>query len=49
MNSHIYEVLPESETVLWDLWYPEAGTLLEWWNAADGSEWRWKIEFYNHT
>jgi hypothetical protein len=26
----------------------EVGTLLEWWNAADGSEWRWKIEFYNH-
>ena len=25
MNSHIREVLPESETVLWDLWYPEAG------------------------
>jgi hypothetical protein len=136
MNSHIHEFLPESETVLWDLWYPEAGatgmsiargrlnptdvlwihaapptlevtvrtadgrvvatgkslirsgprfpmtrlwldgvqvrredrwptaadlgnlvilpggevgTLLEWWNAVDGSEWRWKIEFYNHT
>ena len=25
----------------------EAGRLLEWWNAADGSEWRWKVEFYN--
>ena len=136
MNRHMREVLPESETVLWDLWYPEAGatgvpfargrlnptdvlwihaapptlevtvrtasgrvvakgeglirsgshfpmtrlwldgvqvrredrwptaedqgnlvilpggevgTLLEWWNAADGSEWRWKVEFYNHT
>jgi hypothetical protein len=135
MNVHIHDFLPESETVLWDLWYPEAGatgvpiargrlnptevlwvhaapptlevtvragngqviargasltrsgprfpmtrlfvdggnirredrwpgsadqgnlvilpggevgTLLEWWNAADGSEWRWKIEFYNH-
>jgi hypothetical protein len=135
LNIHIHDVLPESETVLWDLWYPDAGatgvpfargrlnptdvlwvhaapvtldvmvraadgrvvaqskdlarsgphfpmtrlwldgaqvrredrwpsvsdqgdlvllqggevgTLLEWWNAADGSEWRWKIEFYNH-
>jgi hypothetical protein len=26
----------------------EVGTLLEWWNALDGSEWRWKVEFYNH-
>lgn len=25
----------------------EAGVLLEWWNAPDHSEWRWKIEFYN--
>ncbi len=25
----------------------EAGCLLEWWNAADRSEWRWRIEFYN--
>src|SRR2546429_9970868 len=25
MNSHIHEFLPESETVLWELWYPEAG------------------------
>src|SRR2546428_9604722 len=25
MNSHIHEALPETETVLWDLWYPEAG------------------------
>ncbi|MBI4317359.1 MAG: hypothetical protein HY675_02620 [Chloroflexi bacterium] len=27
----------------------EIGILLEWWNAADGSEWRWRVEFYNHT
>jgi hypothetical protein len=27
----------------------EVGTLLEWWNAPDGSEWRWKIELYNHA
>jgi hypothetical protein len=26
----------------------EAGTLREWQNADDGSEWRWSIEFYNH-
>ncbi|MEK7215248.1 MAG: hypothetical protein AAB289_06610 [Chloroflexota bacterium] len=25
----------------------EVGRLTEWWNAADGSEWRWKLEFYN--
>ena len=26
----------------------EVGTLTEWWNAPDGSEWRWQVEFYNH-
>jgi hypothetical protein len=26
----------------------EVGELLTWWNAEDGSEWRWQIEFYNH-
>jgi hypothetical protein len=26
----------------------EVGTLLEWWNAEDGSEWRWRVEIYNH-
>jgi hypothetical protein len=26
----------------------EVGKLLSWWNAADGSEWRWQVEFYNH-
>ena len=26
----------------------EVGILLEWWNAADESEWRWRIELYNH-
>ena len=26
----------------------EVGTLLEWWNAEDGNEWRWRVEFYNH-
>jgi len=26
----------------------EVGQLKSWWNADDGSEWRWQIEFYNH-
>jgi len=26
----------------------EVGTLTAWWNAHDGSEWRWSVEFYNH-
>jgi len=26
----------------------EAGILRSWWNADDGSEWRWQTEFYNH-
>ncbi len=25
----------------------EAGILKSWWNAADGSEWRWNLEFFN--
>lgn len=25
----------------------EVGILCEWWNAEDGSEWRWRVEFYN--
>lgn len=25
----------------------EVGILKEWWNAEDGSEWRWSVEFYN--
>jgi len=27
----------------------EVGTLSSWWNAGDGSEWRWQIELYNHV
>jgi hypothetical protein len=27
----------------------EAGTLRAWWHADDRSEWRWTVEFYNHT
>ena len=26
----------------------EVGILQSWWNADDGSEWRWQVEFYNH-
>jgi hypothetical protein len=26
----------------------EVGQLMSWWNAEDGSEWRWQVEFYNH-
>ena len=26
----------------------EVGILIAWWNAEDGSEWRWQVEFYNH-
>jgi hypothetical protein len=26
----------------------EVGVLIAWWNAADGSEWRWQVELYNH-
>jgi hypothetical protein len=26
----------------------EVGILRRWWNAGDGSEWRWTIELYNH-
>ena len=26
----------------------EIGRLMAWWNAADGTEWRWSVEFYNH-
>ncbi len=27
----------------------EAGLLRAWWHAEDRSEWRWQVEFYNHT
>lgn len=25
----------------------EVGILQAWWNAEDGSEWRWRVEFFN--
>jgi hypothetical protein len=27
----------------------EAGILKAWWHAEDHSEWRWQVEFYNHS
>lgn len=27
----------------------EAGILQSWWNVEDKSEWRWQLQFYNHT
>ncbi len=27
----------------------EAGVLTSWWNADDGAEWRWSVEFYNRN
>lgn len=27
----------------------EVGILKSWWNAEDGSEWRWQVEFSNHV
>jgi hypothetical protein len=27
----------------------EVGRLTAWWNADDGSEWRWQVELYNHA
>lgn len=27
----------------------ETGVLKAWWHAEDKSEWRWQVEFYNHT
>lgn len=27
----------------------ESGVLKSWWHAEDKSEWRWQVEFYNHT
>lgn len=27
----------------------EVGILRQWWNAPDGSEWRWQVEFHNQV
>lgn len=40
--------LPEDTGSLVILPGGEVGVLVQWWNAEDGSEWRWQVEFYNH-
>jgi hypothetical protein len=42
---------PRAEGEPWGSVVPggEAGELKSWWNADDGSEWRWRLEFYNHV
>lgn len=44
------DVWPSSEDIGRPVILPggEVGILIEWWNASDGSEWRWRVEFYNH-
>lgn len=27
----------------------EVGVLMQWWNDGAHTEWRWSVEFYNHT
>jgi hypothetical protein len=44
------DLWPEEEDVGRPVILPggEVGILQSWWNAADGQEWRWQMEFYNH-
>jgi hypothetical protein len=44
------DLWPEAEDIGRPVILPggEVGILLDWWNAPDGSEWRWRVEFYNH-
>jgi hypothetical protein len=44
------DLWPEAEDIGRPVILPggEVGILLAWWNAPDGSEWRWRVEFYNH-
>lgn len=44
------DLWPEEEDIGRPVILPggEVGILLSWWNAEDGSEWRWRVEFYNH-
>ncbi len=44
------DLWPEPEDIGQPVILPggEVGILLAWWNAEDGSEWRWRVEFYNH-
>lgn len=46
----LQDLWPEAEDIGRPVLLPggEAGILRSWWNAVDGSEWRWQVEFYNH-
>jgi len=51
MNVHIHDFLPESETVLWDLWHPDAGATGVPFarGRLNPTDVLWvHIEFYNH-
>lgn len=44
------DLWPEAEDIGRPVLLPggEVGILQAWWNAPDGQEWRWRVEFYNH-
>jgi len=44
------DLWPEEEDIGRPVILPggEVGILKTWWNSADGQEWRWQIELYNH-
>jgi len=44
------DLWPEQEDIGRPVILPggEVGILKTWWNSADGQEWRWQIELYNH-
>ena len=44
------DLWPEAEDIGRPVILPggEVGILRTWWNAADGQEWRWTVELYNH-
>ena len=44
------DLWPEAEDIGRPVILPggEVGILRTWWNAPDGQEWRWTVEFYNH-
>jgi hypothetical protein len=44
------DIWPEQDDISRPVLLPggEVGLLRAWWNAEDGSEWRWSVEFYNH-
>jgi hypothetical protein len=44
------DIWPSAEDIGQQVILPggEVGILIAWWNAADASEWRWRVEYYNH-